>query len=240
MKLGRNEPCSCGSGKKYKNCCLNRKDALEDLNFKTKNDVFLGQSMKDYGPPKLSEDFFNKNSLKELSAARLLYSTLLIPEIDRFASETTRRFITRGDEEAKRISKETNPENLLKMMEQQPDIINHWLLKKRILGFSKITIPKIIEKLKDNQDETFVELAISIIYKSKIDCSSQLLGILDSMKNPYTLSLVCLLLGLIGPRDAIHPVWNYYNFLKDKYTQKYYDQGPLLALYVFNDRFGLN
>lgn len=24
MKIGRNEPCPCGSGKKYKNCCLNR------------------------------------------------------------------------------------------------------------------------------------------------------------------------------------------------------------------------
>ena len=24
-KIGRNEPCPCGSGKKYKNCCLNKK-----------------------------------------------------------------------------------------------------------------------------------------------------------------------------------------------------------------------
>lgn len=24
-KIGRNEPCSCGSEKKYKNCCLNKK-----------------------------------------------------------------------------------------------------------------------------------------------------------------------------------------------------------------------
>jgi hypothetical protein len=23
MKLGRNDPCHCGSGKKYKHCCLN-------------------------------------------------------------------------------------------------------------------------------------------------------------------------------------------------------------------------
>jgi hypothetical protein len=23
MKLGRNDPCPCGSGKKYKHCCLN-------------------------------------------------------------------------------------------------------------------------------------------------------------------------------------------------------------------------
>ena len=24
-KIGRNEPCPCGSGKKYKKCCLNKK-----------------------------------------------------------------------------------------------------------------------------------------------------------------------------------------------------------------------
>ena len=23
-KIGRNEPCPCGSGKKYKKCCLNK------------------------------------------------------------------------------------------------------------------------------------------------------------------------------------------------------------------------
>ncbi len=41
MRLGRNDPCSCGSGKKYKNCCLNKVEshaphlsgpAPEDLN----------------------------------------------------------------------------------------------------------------------------------------------------------------------------------------------------------------
>jgi uncharacterized protein YecA (UPF0149 family) len=24
-KFGRNEPCPCGSGKKYKKCCMNKK-----------------------------------------------------------------------------------------------------------------------------------------------------------------------------------------------------------------------
>ena len=23
-KVGRNDPCPCGSGKKYKNCCMNK------------------------------------------------------------------------------------------------------------------------------------------------------------------------------------------------------------------------
>jgi hypothetical protein len=29
MKVGRNDPCSCGSGKKYKKCCLAKDDAAE-------------------------------------------------------------------------------------------------------------------------------------------------------------------------------------------------------------------
>jgi Predicted metal-binding protein related to the C-terminal domain of SecA len=32
MKLGRNDPCSCGSGKKYKHCCLgNESVSVVDL-----------------------------------------------------------------------------------------------------------------------------------------------------------------------------------------------------------------
>jgi SEC-C motif-containing protein len=27
MKLGRNDPCHCGSGKKYKQCCLTKDEA---------------------------------------------------------------------------------------------------------------------------------------------------------------------------------------------------------------------
>ncbi len=30
LKIGRNDPCVCGSGKKYKKCCLSLKQA-EDL-----------------------------------------------------------------------------------------------------------------------------------------------------------------------------------------------------------------
>ena len=29
MKIGRNDPCPCGSGKKYKKCCLNRTGTLD-------------------------------------------------------------------------------------------------------------------------------------------------------------------------------------------------------------------
>jgi hypothetical protein len=175
--------------------------------------------MKNYGPPKLSEDFFNRNPLKELSVARILYSELLYSQsgIDfpALASKAVRKFVKkRGKKEERRISEEAKLENLLKMMEQKPDPLNHWLLKKKILNFGEPAISEIIERLKDNRDDIFAELAISIIYESKIDSSSQLIGILDSTKDPYTLSLICLLLGLIGSREAIQPVWDYYHFFK--------------------------
>lgn len=30
LKLGRNDPCPCGSGKKYKKCCIDRENTLDD------------------------------------------------------------------------------------------------------------------------------------------------------------------------------------------------------------------
>ena len=34
MKIGRNDPCPCGSGLKYKKCCMNKKTDLKNLYFK--------------------------------------------------------------------------------------------------------------------------------------------------------------------------------------------------------------
>lgn len=30
-KIGRNDPCPCGSGKKYKSCCMNKVPASEKI-----------------------------------------------------------------------------------------------------------------------------------------------------------------------------------------------------------------
>jgi len=196
--------------------------------------------MKDYGPPRLSSDFFDESQFKEISAARLLYSTMLSPGVEKLALEFSKVFVSRGKKEAKGIRREKNPDNLLEMMKQHPDPINHLLLKKKIIGYSKLMVPKIIEELEDNKDDVFVELAVKIIYGSKIDCSSQLLEILDSIKHPYTLSLLCLLLGFNGPEESIRPVWNCYHFFKEKYPKESYDQGPLLALYEFRERFDVS
>jgi hypothetical protein len=122
-------------------------------------------------------------------------------------------------------------------MKQRPDSINQWLLKKKILRFSPFAVPEIIERLKDDQDVMFVEMAVDIFHRSKIDSSSRILGVLNSIKDPCTCSLVCMLPGIIGTEEAVKPVRDCYHFLREAYPENY-EQGPLLELYEFGGLYG--
>jgi hypothetical protein len=66
MTLGRNDPCPCGSGKKYKHCCLNagtaQAAAPADLNWRRMRglldgfpDEMLRFTAQAYGPPAVHE-----------------------------------------------------------------------------------------------------------------------------------------------------------------------------------------
>jgi len=44
MKIGRNDPCPCGSKKKYKHCCKDRIEAIERLEFARKGSLYLPKS----------------------------------------------------------------------------------------------------------------------------------------------------------------------------------------------------
>lgn len=41
MRIGRNDPCPCGSKKKYKHCCKDRIEAIERLEFARKGSLYL-------------------------------------------------------------------------------------------------------------------------------------------------------------------------------------------------------
>ena len=122
-------------------------------------------------------------------------------------------------------------------MKQRPDSINQWLLKKKILWSSPFVVPEIIERLKGDQDATFVEMAVDIFHKSKIDSSSRIPGILNSIKDPCTCSLVYMLLGPAGTEEAVKPVRDCYHSLRGAYPENY-EQGALLTLYEFGGLYG--
>lgn len=55
-KIGRNDPCPCGSGKKYKQCCLSKKK----LGLKGMNVKWLSKPQENKAPPNLLERTFGK------------------------------------------------------------------------------------------------------------------------------------------------------------------------------------
>lgn len=71
MKIGRNDPCPCGSGKKYKKCCLNKQEK-NDFNI---NDFIITKAStaykKDIKEPLLNQkllDIYEKNlSIKDIT-----------------------------------------------------------------------------------------------------------------------------------------------------------------------------
>ncbi|MFA6324964.1 MAG: SEC-C metal-binding domain-containing protein [Candidatus Paceibacterota bacterium] len=67
MKTGRNEQCPCGSGKKYKKCCMEKKENIAKLNKRamtiTRRD-FISEPYKKCPNPKcLSDDSFGVSFL---------------------------------------------------------------------------------------------------------------------------------------------------------------------------------
>ncbi|HYE83554.1 MAG TPA: hypothetical protein VEG39_15480 [Clostridia bacterium] len=60
---------------------------------------------------------------------------------------------------------------------------------------------------------------------------------MDEIRNPYALSLVCIVIGFIGDETTIPIMHKKYLELKGIYPDENYEQGPLLALAELRARF---
>jgi tetratricopeptide (TPR) repeat protein len=100
-KIGRNEPCPCGSGKKYKKCCLRKHEKIKDL---LRGSVeFQEPEAEEEGPPEYvvkGFDLLAANNYEEaISYAGNLISTY--PEDDRIHDTLATAYLaTRQHDEA--------------------------------------------------------------------------------------------------------------------------------------------
>ena len=78
-KVGRNEPCPCGSGKKYKNCCINKKTLPYQ--------IYIDESLEDYPKRKENEDqkdLYDFYSDENIEIDYLMYQVLCHKRIPMF------------------------------------------------------------------------------------------------------------------------------------------------------------
>mgnify|MGYP001579657191 CR=1 FL=1 len=237
-KFGRNEPCPCGSGKKYKKCCMNKKaHGTQEDDFTLNNDFIIDNQISDYGIPEINDAFFDKNPFKEISAAKFLCFSLVEPGLDITAANLVKQFTSRSEAEEKRIKETNDITELLEIMRAYPDTLNQRLLVSKILQYKDVAIPTIIDELKHTNNNAFTELAIKILYETKNEYSNEVLKLIKlPVRNPYTLSSLCLLLGLIGHKEALKTLWDCYHFLKERSPRESFAQGPLLGLYELYEK----
>jgi hypothetical protein len=244
FKLGRNDPCPCGSGKKYKRCCLSAHNAgfeeqlAAPISTKQKDDFIPIEEVVDYGNPLINETFFANNDIHEISAPRLIYSCLLNPEIEGIASKVVRQITNRGKEERERIETASNIETLIGIMNNNPDPLNHGRLIDKLAERKAESAPIILQELKKPQNDSFVELAVSILHRSGINFSEEIIEIIKSGNNrkAYAISILCVLIGFFDNDNSEKVLWDYYHYMKFKYPNDTYSDGPFIGLIEIRER----
>ena len=230
-KIGRNQPCPCGSGKKFKKCCYGRISVDKSSKLNGLNMLLPLLSEINYGSPSLNDAFLIWNRVHEISAPRLLYSNLLNPGVEQITSKLTNQLIDRGQKEAIDIEKAENIDELINLMRKGVDTLNHEMLKEKLLQKKETTVPIILNELKKPQSSQFVEISIKILHFSETDCSNEILEILQKTKlHAYTVSLLCILLGFYGVEEYVEILWKYYHYFKDRYPNETFSDGPLIGL----------
>ena len=204
-----------------------------------RNDDFIPiETVVDYGHPFTDETFFDRNDLHEFSAPRLLYSNLLNPEIEGIANKVARQFINRGKEELKRIETAKDTETLIGIMRSNPDPLNHKPLIDRLVEEKVQSVSMILQELKELQNDSFVELTVRILHRAGTDCSKEVIDIIKSGNNrkTYAISILCVLLGFYDNEYSEKLLWDYYHYMKLKYPDDTYSDGPLLGLIEIQER----
>lgn len=244
MKTGRNDPCPCGSGKKYKKCCMDLSGdacfpkAFDKSNRKRSDDIIPVDAVIDYGVPCPNTAFFSANDVHEFSAARLLYSHIINPHVEAVAHVAVRQVLSRGRDEEKRIRKADNVKTLIEIMKNNPDPINHAPLMERLITEKEQAITIILRELMELQNDSFVELAVRILHVISKNLSDEIIKIIRSGNNKrvYAVSILCVLLGFYDNDESEKLLWNYYHYMKEKYPLETYSDGPLLGLIEMSER----
>ncbi len=190
----------------------------------------------------LTKRFFDNNPYKEFSAARITLITLQSETFEERAMQLAEQGISperMAMAKAERVSieNEENPQVLLKYLRSNIDGMNRPFLIRKALEYEAEILPGVVQRLMTSGNDHFIETAVRLLGKSREDHTAPLVQRYDEIRNPYTQSLLCVVLGLRGKEDIIPWVYEKYMEAKRLYPEETYSEGPLIALYELKSRF---
>jgi hypothetical protein len=233
MKIHRNDPCMCGSGKKYKHCCGKDGSRLEASRSREK-DHFISEPVPKAGNmPHFSKEFFTGLEPDDkICVYKLIYSSLLSPKLAEAASKVSNRLLERGRYEAGKIKACSSARGLIEMMTGGIDPLNHVLFRKKVLEIQEETIPLLLGKLRKPTNDEFVELSVRILVGTRINVAQNLMDIVSMRdKSVYQLAVLCLALGFFEHSESVQFLWNHFCCFQSKFPEKNYWRGPFYGLW---------
>ena len=142
----------------------------------------------DYGKPILDDNFFRLNKFNEISAQRLIYSSLVMPEVEKFAYRAASRVRDLSTSKVVAIEHAKDAAELIKLANQKLNLIDHVPFIEKALQFGDKFITLLFDELKNSNDDAFFELAIRFIKRTKSDCSNEIINLIEKdLSNAYYL-----------------------------------------------------
>ena len=186
-KIGRNDPCPCGSGKKYKKCCLNKIESTLPYQ------KYIDDSLKDYPKKNDNEgelDFYTIYKDEYIEIDKLLYKAMKKKNIPLFIKRNIAKEneINYGylDEAYSLIKKVIEKEHFKTIDKYDESVSIHF----NLYTFFKNYTGLIIEKIKNGKEEYIknLEEVINYFYTTfKIDESWEFV-FLDRIDDYYQIT----------------------------------------------------
>lgn len=120
--IGRNDPCYCGSGRKYKHCCIDK----DKENVVTPADIYINKSLKDYPKDSLKK-VYNEDLIEiDEKLYRVLKHKQVPITVERNYGEETRRNEKDMNEAIELIKAKCEKDNINTMEEFDDQIAIHY------------------------------------------------------------------------------------------------------------------
>lgn len=161
-ELGRNDLCYCGSGKKYKKCCMNKKE----ISLITPADLYIEKSLKNYPKEELAKFYDDETIEIDEKLYQVLKHKAIPVWVNRNYTEEARRNTKNMNEALELIREKCKKENINTAQKFNKKIAIHYTLGEIINKYFNI--------LESNRNATFEN-----IQNQKVDFLFKILQIID-------------------------------------------------------------
>ena len=189
---------------------------------------------------KLPEKYTEENLIEYTSPA---YTTYMREKDPEFRAEFEQRMKEEPEPEDDRLNREyieqcTSPDVFFKMMRRPMSVRTEQALRKELLKKEDILTDMIKKRVMTNMMDSFVDHAIHFFINCKADPSAWIIENYHNMRNPYTQSQMCLVLGFRGDESCVDFLLEQEEELARRFSGESFEQGPIVALYMLSGAGG--